>query len=173
MKIILLGYMASGKSTISKSLGNTLGIEALDLDDYIVEKENNSIKNIFESKGEIYFRKQESFYLSELISSNKNFVLALGGGTPCYSNNIELIKSQPNSFYLKANINTLFERLRNEKENRPLVSELSDEKLKEFIAKHLFERSPYYNQATHKIIIDQKSVENILDEIQSLTRNMQ
>ncbi len=169
MKIILLGYMASGKSTISKSLGTILGIKALDLDDYIVEKENNSIKNIFKSKGEIYFRKQESYYLSELLLSNENFVLALGGGTPCYSNNMDLIKSQPNSFYLKANLNTLFERLRNDKENRPLVSELNDEKLKEFIAKHLFERSPYYDQAAHRINIDQKSVENILDEIQSLT----
>lgn len=168
MKIILLGYMASGKSTISKSLGSILNVEAMDLDDYISEREGVSIKDIFKTRGEIYFRKQESIYLSELLSSSKNFVLALGGGTPCYANNIELIKDQSCSFYLKANLNTLFARLRSEKQDRPLVSELNDEKLKEFIAKHLFERSPFYDQATHKIDIDKKSVDVIVSEVRNL-----
>lgn len=165
MKIILLGYMASGKSTISKSVANILGIEAIDLDDYIVKNEKNSIKNIFKQKGEIYFRKYENIYLKELLNSQKSFVLALGGGTPCYANNIDLIKNMANSIYLKANLNTLFERLHLEKENRPLISELNDDKLKEFIAKHLFERVPYYEKAAHKINIDQKSINEIADEI--------
>lgn len=168
MKVILLGYMASGKSTISKSLATILNIEAMDLDDYIVDKENDSIKNIFKNKGEIYFRKQENIYLNELINGGKNFVLALGGGTPCYANNIDFIKNLPNSFYLKANLNTLFERLHIEKENRPLISELNNVKLKEFIAKHLFERAPFYEQASHIINIDEKSIESIVNEIKEL-----
>lgn len=168
MKIILLGYMASGKSTISKLLANALDVEAIDLDDYIIDKEKDSIKNIFKTKGEVYFRKQENIYLKELVDNEKNFVLALGGGTPCYANNIEFIKNLPNSFYLKANLNTLFERLHLEKEKRPLISELNNEKLKEFIAKHMFERAPYYEQASYTISIDKKSIESIVDEIQQL-----
>lgn len=160
--------MASGKSTISKLLAKKLEMDTIDLDDYIVDREGLSIKEIFKNKGEIYFRKQENKYLSELLNSNKTFVLALGGGTPCYANNMDLIKNKAKSFYLKANINTLFHRLQQEKAARPLISQLNDEKLKEFIAKHLFERAPYYDLASHIINIDDKSIESITEEIQSL-----
>lgn len=156
--------MASGKSTISKLMAKKLNVEAIDLDNYIAEKECDSIKNIFKNKGEIYFRIQENKYLNELLICNKSFVLGLGGGTPCYSNNMNLIREFSTSVYLKGNLNTLFYRLRIEKENRPLISALNDEKLKEFIAKHLFERAPFYEQATHTISIDKKSVESIVEE---------
>lgn len=160
--------MGCGKSTIANALGDTLQLNTFDLDDYIVEKEQDSIKNIFKNKGEIYFRKQEGFYLNELLESEKNFVLALGGGTPCYGNNMKFIKKMSNSFYLKAKIDTLFQRLRVENASRPLISELNDEKLKEFIAKHLFERAPFYEQSTHSINIDNKSVAAIVREISDL-----
>ena len=165
MQLILLGYMGSGKTTISKLLADKLEIKAIDLDDYISEKENNSIGDIFKSKGEIYFRLKENEYLSELLNSNKSFVLALGGGTPCYANNMDLIVKKATSVYLKGNLNTLYKRLHNEKASRPLISDLSDEKLKEFIAKHLFERAPFYEQADHVISIDDKTIDQIVDEI--------
>ena len=165
MKVILLGYMASGKSSLVNCLAEKLNITAIDLDDYIVEKEGDSIINIFKNKGEIYFRNQESVYLKELISGKKSFVLSLGGGTPCYSNNMTLLEDIPNSFYLKANLNTLFERLRLEKESRPLISDLNDDQLKEFIAKHLFERTPYYEMAKHKITVDNMTTETITENI--------
>jgi shikimate kinase len=168
MKIILLGYMGSGKSTVAKALQNTFKIDALDLDDYIIEKEGISISQIFATKGEIYFRKQENIYLQQLLESEKSFILALGGGTPCYANNIEFIKTEAKSFYLKGKIDTLFQRLRQENSSRPLISELNDEKLKEFIAKHLFERAPFYEQANHIISIDDKSVETIASDIEAL-----
>ncbi|MCD6543255.1 MAG: shikimate kinase, partial [Flavobacteriaceae bacterium] len=104
-------------------------------------------------------------YLNELLNSDKSFVLALGGGTPCYANNIDLIKAMSISIYLKANINTLFNRLEKETANRPIISGLNDEKLKEFIAKHLFERAPFYEQADHIISIDNKSIDQIVDKI--------
>lgn len=172
MKIILLGYMASGKSTISKMLAKKLQIDAIDLDDYIVEKEGLSINDIFKTKGEIYFRLQENKYLLELLENKNSFVLALGGGTPCYANNMDLIKKMSNSIYLKANLNTLFDRLRSEKENRPLISSLNDEKLKEFIAKHLFERAPFYEQASHIISIDNKAIAVLVEETGKATLNM-
>jgi len=165
MKVILLGYMGSGKSTISNILAGKLGIDTLDLDDYISKKESDSISNIFKNKGEIYFRLKENTYLNELLNSERSFVLALGGGTPCYANNIDLIKSMSISIYLKANINTLFNRLEKETANRPIISDLNDDKLIEFIAKHLFERAPFYEQADHIISIDNKSIDQIVDEI--------
>lgn len=168
MKIILLGYMASGKSTISKLLAKKLQIDAIDLDDYIVEKERLSINDIFKTKGEIYFRLQENKYLLELLDNKNSFVLALGGGTPCYANNMDLVKKMSNSIYLKANLNTLFDRLRNEKESRPIISYLSDEKLKEFIAKHLFERAPFYEEASHIISIDNKTIATLVEQTERL-----
>lgn len=168
MKLILLGYMGSGKSTVSKMIASNMGVEAIDLDDYIVEKENNSIQNIFKNKGEIYFRLKENEYLKELLNSDKSFVLALGGGTPCYANNMNLIVKNAKSVYLKGNINTLFDRLHKEKENRPLISTLNDDKLIEFIAKHLFERAPFYEQANHTIVIDDRSIDQIVTEVNQI-----
>lgn len=170
MKIILLGYMGCGKSTIANKLAMNLELKMIDLDDYISDKENLTIPNIFKSKGEIYFRKLENNYLKEIIKTQKNYVLALGGGTPCYANNIEIIASIKNSFYLKATLQTLRDRLSLEKSNRPLIKNLEDHQLSEFIAKHLFERNPYYEQASHTIKIDLKSIDEIVKEI---TANMQ
>ena len=168
MKIILLGYMGSGKSTVSKLIAKKLHIEALDLDDYISEKESNSISNIFNNKGEIYFRLKENEYLNELLNSEKSFVLALGGGTPCYANNTGLIKKHANSVYLKANVHTLFNRLQNETTSRPLISDLNEDKLIEFIAKHLFERAPFYEQSNHIVSIDGKTIDEIVDEVNQI-----
>jgi len=163
--------MASGKSTISKLLAKKLQMDAIDLDDYIVEKEGLSIRDIFKTKGEIYFRVQENKYLLELLENKNSFVLALGGGTPCYANNMNLMVKMSNTIYLKANLNTLFDRLRNEKENRPMISLLNDEKLKEFIAKHLFERAPYYEQASHIISIDNQTVATLVEQTEKVTLN--
>jgi len=163
--------MASGKSTISKLLAKKLQMDAIDLDDYIVEKEGLSIKDIFKTKGEIYFRVQENKYLLELLENKNSFVLALGGGTPCYANNMNLMVKMSNTIYLKANLNTLFDRLRNEKENRPMISLLNDEKLKEFIAKHLFERAPYYEQASHIISIDNQTVATLVEQTEKIILN--
>ena len=168
MQLVLLGYMASGKSTISKILADNVDINFIDLDDYISEKEGDTIKNIFKNKGEIYFRIQENKYLIELLNNQKSIVLAVGGGTPCYSNNMDLINEKSTSIYLKANLNSLSKRLIQEKSDRPLISDLNNDKLKEFIAKHLFERAPYYERADYTINIDDKSIENIVKEVQKL-----
>jgi len=170
MEIILLGYMGSGKSTIAKLLSKQLELEMIDLDDYISDKEQDNITNIFKNKGEIYFRKLENLALKEILNTKKDYVLSLGGGTPCYANNIDMIHSNGVSFYLKGSIQTLRERLVLEKEKRPLIKNLEDEKLIEFIAKHLFERNPFYEQATHTIQIDKKESAEIVNEI---TLNMQ
>ena len=169
MKIVLLGYMASGKSTIGMLLSKELSMPFIDLDAYIESKEKITIKAIFKTKGEIYFRKIEHAYLSDLLSSEKDFVLSLGGGTPCYANNMESIlkAQQTTSFYLQASISLLVERLIKGRENRPMVKEIGDEKLGKYVAKHLFERRFFYEQAHHKIGIDQKDAQEIVTAIQT------
>ena len=160
--------MASGKSTVLKELAKSFEIDEIDLDDHIADKEGDTIINIFKNKGEIYFRKQENKYLEELLNSSNDFVLALGGGTPCYANNMDLISSLSSSIYLKASLKTLFNRLQNEKESRPLIADLNNEKLQEYIAKHLFERGVFYKQALYQISIDDKSIDDIVKEIHHL-----
>ena len=169
MKIVLLGYMASGKSTIGREISKKLDMKFIDLDDYISKREKSSISEIFKVKGEIYFRRIESFYLSEILNSKDRFILSLGGGTPCYSNNMELIlNSEASSIYIKASIKTLVSRLTAEKNKRPLVAELEDDKLVEFVAKHLFERGFFYEQASMTVNTEDKSAEEITTEIRIL-----
>ena len=170
MKIILLGYMGSGKTTIGIQLARKLFLNFTDLDDFIEEKEQQSIKEIFKQKGEIYFRKIEHKYLKQFINENESYVLSLGGGTPCYAGNLDLILKNKKSlsFYLRGSIPTLFKRLSENKFKRPLISDLSDDKLTEYIAKHLFERSLFYDKATHKISIDNKEIQEIVTEIRIL-----
>ena len=168
MTLVLIGYMASGKSTIGRILAKKLDYNFIDLDNYIEEMEKMSVKDIFKTKGEIYFRKIESQYLKEIVSRKSKTVLSLGGGTPCYHNNMELILNgrQVKSIYLKASIKTLISRLKNEKNKRPLISHIeTEEALVEFIGKHLFERGQFYNLANKTIVTDNKTEDVIIEEL--------
>ncbi|MBT8254746.1 MAG: shikimate kinase, partial [Bacteroidia bacterium] len=168
MVLVLIGYMASGKSQVGRKLALMLNYNFIDLDDYIEEKENMSVSNIFKNKGEIYFRKLETDHLNSLLSKQDHVVLALGGGTPCYSNNMDSIINSKNlvSIYLKATIKTLCDRLLLENAKRPLISHLNTkEELSEFIGKHLFERSPFYSKADYTIETDLKSINEVIEEI--------
>lgn len=168
MIVVLMGYMGSGKSTLGRELATVLNYSFLDLDDYISEKENKSVTELFKTNGEIYFRKKEAQYLNEIINQSEYLVLALGGGTPCYGNNMNVLLNAINtkSFYLKLSLPLLSKRLFRERENRPLISHLvSEEELLEFIGKHLFERVQYYNQAQHVITTDNKSKQDIVESI--------
>ena len=165
-KIILLGYMGCGKSTIANRLSKTTNIPFVDLDKIIEEKTNLSINQIFEQHGEIHFRKLEHEVFVELLNSPENLIIGLGGGTPCYANNHELLKGDNVfSIYLKASIETLFNRLVVNKDKRPLIANKNEEEMKEFIAKHLFDRSFYYNHAQHKVVVDGKTVEETVADI--------
>lgn len=169
MKIVLLGYMASGKSSIGKRLSKKLSMSFLDLDDYIIEQEKMSISKIFEQKGEVYFRLIEHKYLKEILAKDEKFILALGGGTPCYANNMEEInKGDTLSIYLQGGTATMIERLIRKKAKRPLIASLGDDKIPEFVAKHLFERRPFYEQAKTTIKIDDKTKKEVAEELVTL-----
>ena len=123
------------------------------------------ISEIFAQKGEIYFRKKEREVLEELLATQDVCILSLGGGTPAYYNNMELINTQTTSIYLRTGVGTLSERLKLQKDKRPLIAQIADEDLPEFIAKHLFERSVFYNKARWIVDTDGKTPEEIVEEI--------
>ncbi len=171
MNIVLIGYMGSGKSLVGKHLANKMKLEYLDLDDYIENQEKKTISKIFEDQGEIYFRKKESIYLKEVLDTFNNTIISLGGGTPCFAGNLETIKQKENttSIYLQTSLKELTERLFKERSKRPIIAHLTtQEELKDFIRKHIFERSFYYNQTDNKVITDQKNADQITEEIISL-----
>ncbi len=168
MILVLIGYMGSGKSSIGRKLAKKLNYKLIDLDDFIEDKENATVKDIFENKGEIYFRKKEEAYLLELLKLEEDVILSLGGGTPCFGNNMEHILNAQNakSMYLKASIGKLADKLIEKKAKRPLIAHIeTKEELSEFIGKHLFERSHYYSKAEHIVTTDNKSKKEIAQEI--------
>ncbi len=169
MKVVLLGYMGSGKTTLGRLLSKELGLQFIDLDAYIETELDATISEIFADRGEIYFRKIEHAMLRKVLEEHDDFILSTGGGTPCYSGNMELIlEKSDDSLYLKLTIPSLVERIKNEKEQRPLVKHLSDEDLPEFIGKHLFERSPFYTQAKHVVTCDGKDLDTLTAEVKAL-----
>lgn len=169
MNIYLLGYMGSGKSTVGKQLAAQIGYDFIDFDAYICDKEQMTIPEIFEKKGEIYFRKAESKYLETLLDSVQGkLVVALGGGTPCYGNAMDLLKKSENqTIYLNLPFKVLANRLWTERTTRPLVASIDTyEALEDFVRKHLFERGFYYNQAQTVIKIEPTAtVKEIVEDI--------
>ncbi len=168
MKIVLLGYMASGKSSIGRALAMKLNMQFIDLDSFIEKNEELTVSEIFKNKGEVYFRSKEEYCLRELFKLDGNQVISVGGGTPCYGKNMNLILNESISFYLNSSIQTIYERLKKETSQRPLVADIGLDKLKEYIAKHLFERIVFYEKAQHSISVNDKKIDKIVEEMLNL-----
>ena len=163
-KILLVGYMGAGKSVVGKQLADSLDIPFFDLDDVIENDTKTTVPELFASKGEMYFRKLEHEKLKELLHSEGDFVLSLGGGTPCYANNHLLLQgSGVISIYLQATVATLAARLRAEVKKRPLLANI--ENLEGFVGQHVLERAFYYKHAVYQVKTDNKNIADILKEI--------
>ena len=165
MIITLVGYMGTGKSHISNILSSKLNFKLFDLDQEISNKFELSIAEIFKNHGEIFFRKAEKETLNEILSSEESVILSVGGGTPVYYDNMERINDKSISIYLRTGVSTLTERLKKNKHKRPLIAKIADEDLPEFIAKHLFERNSFYSKAHYIVDTDQKTTEEVAEEI--------
>lgn len=152
MKVYLIGFMASGKSTIGQELAKTLNYEFIDLDFYIENKYNKSIKQIFEIQGEEHFRIIENEALREVTSFNSNLVIAAGGGTSCFYNSIDFMNKTGLTVYLKVEVAELLARLIESKIDRPLLWGKTKQELNDYIIRVLDERKKYYEKA--KIIIE-------------------
>ncbi len=151
MKIFLVGFMGSGKTTWAKIIAGKLEIPFFDLDDLIEKRANLKINDIFDRKGEKYFRKLEAVCLRELHVMD-SFILACGGGTPCFHDNMMVMNSLGITVWLNTPKEIMATRLLEEAGHRPLINGLSPERLQEFIEDKLEERLQFYNQA--RIIID-------------------
>lgn len=164
--IVLLGYMGSGKSRVGQELAQSLGLPFADLDAYIEQELGMSIPEVFRTRGEVFFRKKEHELLKGLLKSHSPGVLSLGGGTPAYAGNMDLVcRATPNTFYLQHSIPSLVGRLAHERASRPMIAHLADEELPEFIGKHLFDRVPYYARATHILPCDGKAPGELVEAI--------
>ncbi|HJN63415.1 MAG TPA: shikimate kinase [Flavobacteriales bacterium] len=150
MRIFLIGFMGCGKSTIGKKLAEALSCKFIDLDKYIEGKTGESIQQIFKEKEEKYFRVLETESLMEICKSD-NLVIATGGGTPCFFDNMQRILDKGICIYLKMEANNLAKRLSKERSKRPLIKNLTKKYLVNFIRKKLVEREVFYNKANHII----------------------
>jgi len=168
MKIFLIGMPFSGKSTIAQKLGHSLGIKSYDLDELIVSHEALTIAKIFEQRGEDYFRGMEKKILSTLILTNENFVLACGGGTPCYFDNLSQMKSAGITIYLDVPVVELYERARQSDVNlRPLLFSESSEDLLLKIEKLHQSRDSIYRKAAYTIQGNNIEVNDIVNLIRA------
>lgn len=148
-RIYIIGFMGSGKTTAGRNLASALKWDFIDLDLLIEKHEKLLIRDIFTRKGEKYFRNIESELLKEPgLPEEKNYVISVGGGTPCFSGNIDFMLSRGIVVYLRMTPGQLKKRLENETGERPLLNNLSGNDLLKFIKGKLAEREPFYNRAT-------------------------
>lgn len=148
--IFLTGFMGSGKTYWGLRLAQHLSMPFIDLDAYIEQEEQMAIGHYFETQGEAIFREVERFHLHGLASRPPS-VIAVGGGTPCFFDNIDWMNQHGNTAYLRTQPIVLARRLRSESEHRPLIKGLSDQELYERIFTMLLWREPFYNKATCQI----------------------
>lgn len=146
MKIYLIGFMGAGKSVVGKRLARRLGLNFTDLDIEIESKEGKTIAEIFEQEGEDRFRELESQYLRQIPKGSVE-IIAAGGGTPCFHNNMEYMNENGVTIYLEVSVKKLSVRLKSEVGHRPLLAKKSEDELKSFIASKLKERKAFYQQS--------------------------
>jgi shikimate kinase len=149
-KIFLIGFMGSGKSTFGKKLAKELKIPFIDLDKIIEQHAKCSVADIFKYLGEDTFRKMESDAL-KTFETIEAFVMATGGGTPCYFDNMDYIKLQGVSIYLELDAKSIYNRLSNAKNIRPTIKGKKDEELMQFIESTFAKRKAIYEQADFRV----------------------
>jgi len=159
MKVFLVGYMASGKSHLSKELSDLTGYPNIDLDDIFEERYRISVNDFFNKYDESSFRRLEQELLQE-TESQPNAIVSTGGGTPCFFRNMEFMKMNGVCIYLRVNARILAERLQNVKRKRPLLQKVEPGDMEAMVRKQLEIREPFYLQADH--VID---AQNIIPEL--------
>lgn len=160
-RIILLGYMGAGKTTVGKALSKDLGMMFYDLDWYIENRMHMTVKEIFDERGEEGFRKIESNMLHE-VAEFEDVIISCGGGTPCFFNNMDYMNRQGETIYLKATPDVLYKHLKMGRTVRPLLLNKTPDEVREFVGKQLAERETYYNKAKHVLDV------NLMDNFEKI-----
>ena len=156
-RIILIGYMGSGKTTVGKALSKETGMMFYDLDWYIESRMRKTVSQIFAEKGEESFRKIEYNMLHE-VAEFEDVIISCGGGTPCFFDNMDYLNQQGDVVYLKATPETLHKHLLMAKIERPLLKGKNTEELIAYITEHLEQREPFYQKARYTLDV------NVLDD---------
>ena len=165
-RVILIGYMGSGKTTVGKALSKETGMMFYDLDWYIESRMRKSVSQIFAEKGEEGFRKIEYNMLHE-VAEFEDVIISCGGGTPCFFDNMDYLNQQGDVVYLKASPETLYKHLRMAKIERPLLKGKSTDELIAYITEHLKQREPFYEKARHILDV------NVLDDYDKIKISVQ
>lgn len=152
-RIILIGYMGSGKTTVGRALAKELGLQFYDLDWYIESRRRKTIPQLFAERGEEGFREIEHNMLHE-VAEFEDIVLSCGGGTPCFYDNIDYMNSLGEVIWLKADPEVLYKHLLMGKTERPLLKGKSPEELITFIREQLEKREPFYSKARHVLNVN-------------------
>ena len=161
-RIILIGYMGAGKTTIGKVLAREMGLDFYDLDNYIEDRFHQKIPEIFAEKGEEGFREVERKMLHE-VAEFENVIISCGGGTPCFFDNMDYMNSQAQVVWLKATPEVLHRHLLMGKGNRPLLKGKTPDELIAFIREQLEYREQFYSKARY--VLDVSLMDNY-DKIQ-------
>jgi shikimate kinase len=165
MKLFLIGLPGSGKSTLAKELSKKLSYPLIDTDEIICKKEGCAIEEIFNKKGENYFRKLESDTLKELIKTERA-VISTGGGTPCFFDNMEVINQNGLSIFLNIPIQDITKRLiESPEQNRPLIKGKNQEQIEKFLEEKLQERLPYYSKASVEFADSSVTADQIIEKV--------
>lgn len=160
-RIILIGYMGAGKTTVGKALAKELHMPFYDLDWYIESRMHKTVKAIFDERGEAGFRKIEHNMLHE-VAEFEDIIISCGGGTPCFFDNIDYMNRQGETVYLKATPEVLYGHLKIGKTIRPLLLNKTADEVQVFIREQLAQREPYYSKA--KYVLDV----NLLDDYEKI-----
>lgn len=165
MKIFLIGFMGVGKTTIGKKVAAALHIPFLDLDSYIAQQKNMSVADIFHHFGEEYFRMCESKCLQEIISANENVLLACGGGTPAYQNNMGLMNENGTTIYMCAGFDFLMSRIKQSPTIRPMVKKHEEKGSENGLLKLFEQRKPVYEKALRVVNVEKLPSNEVVERI--------
>lgn len=170
-RIILIGYMGSGKTTVGKALSKETGMMFYDLDWYIESRMRKTVAQIFAEKGEEGFRKIEYNMLHE-VAEFENVIISCGGGTPCFFDNIDYINQQGEAVYLKATPEVLYRHLLMGKTERPLIKNKTPEELIAYITEQVAKREEFYNKARYTLDVslmdDYEKIQLSVDQLRQL-----
>jgi len=164
MRIYLLGFMGCGKSTLGKKLAKHTGLQFIDMDNYIEERNYKTVPRIFAEEGEAEFRKKEHKALEELSEFN-DVIIATGGGAPCFFDNMELMNETGITIYLNIAPEILAARLAESKTERPLIKGKTDSELLEYINETLRKRNKFYKKAAFQITDPDIAMDEVINMI--------
>ena len=172
-RIFLIGYMGAGKTTLGKAFARAMGLTFIDLDWYIEERFHKTIRELFTERGEDAFRDLERRMLHE-VGEFEDVVISVGGGTPCFFDNVDYMNSVGETVFLDVDIRVLFRRLKIAKHQRPLLDGKSDEELMQFIQEALQNRLPFYTRAKHTFngekLEDRRQIQQSVERLKELLK---